>query len=71
MKKIGLIVLTIVTMLAGCGNQDEASVGIIGGADGPTAIFVAGKPSWLGIILGIVIGLLVVAMIIHHIKKKK
>lgn len=30
--------------------EKAASIGIIGGADGPTAIFLAGNYRWLGII---------------------
>ncbi len=42
MKKvlILLLALAMVLGLAGCG--DDASIGIIGGADGPTAVFVGG-----------------------------
>jgi len=41
MKKI-LLILSLFTLvtLAACHKEDEA-IGIIGGADGPTAIFVA------------------------------
>ena len=27
--------------------REAASIGIIGGADGPTAVFVTGSPAWL------------------------
>ena len=27
--------------------KEAASIGIIGGADGPTAVFVTGNPAWL------------------------
>ena len=39
MRKL-LIVLFCLLLLTGCGSE-AASVGIIGGADGPTAVFVA------------------------------
>ncbi|MBQ8917613.1 MAG: sodium ion-translocating decarboxylase subunit beta, partial [Oscillospiraceae bacterium] len=29
------------------GMKEAASIGIIGGADGPTAVFVTGNPAWL------------------------
>ena len=31
-------------------SMEESSVGIIGGADGPTAIYVTGGPRWVGLI---------------------
>ena len=35
------------------GAQANSTIGIIGGADGPTAVFVSTKPdSWLGTLLG-------------------
>ncbi len=36
------------------GAQANSNIGIIGGADGPTAVFVSTKPdSWLGTLLGL------------------
>ena len=36
------------------GAQANSTIGIIGGADGPTAVFVSTKPdSWLGTLLGL------------------
>ena len=36
------------------GAQANSTIGIIGGADGPTAVFVSSKPdSWLGTLLGL------------------
>lgn len=36
------------------GTQANSTIGIIGGADGPTAVFVSTKPdSWLGTLLGL------------------
>lgn len=43
------------------------SIGIIGGADGPTAIFITGELPW-GILL---IGILCVALIAQYFRKKK
>jgi len=52
--------------------REAASVGIIGGADGPTAVFVTGSPVWL--IAAIVVALVVVvggaaALYLHHKNK--
>ena len=39
------------------GAQANSTIGIIGGADGPTAVFVSTKPdSWLGTLLGLLLG---------------
>ena len=45
MKKLLLLILTLAMALGltACIGDDAASVGIIGGADGPTAIFVTKK----------------------------
>ena len=49
MKRKGLAVLAALMAVIGYGykNRCAASIGIIGGADGPTAIFVAGKTGML------------------------
>lgn len=47
-------------------------IGIIGGADGPTAIFVAGpKISVLSIVLGVIAIAVVAAAIIFTVKRNK
>ncbi len=46
MRKRYITYITIITtlaMLAGCGNKQASDVTIIGGADGPTSIFLASK----------------------------
>ena len=45
MKKVLIAVLALVLTLSltGCIGKEAASVGIIGGADGPTSIFVTTK----------------------------
>ena len=40
-----LAVLLLFVALAGCGSKNESGVTIIGGADGPTSIFLAEKTS--------------------------
>ncbi len=47
-------------LLTACGNE-AASIGIIGGADGPTAVFVSGSlwPIFAGgLLLGLIVGIL-------------
>ena len=63
--------LALIVFLVGCGN-DAASVGIIGGADGPTAIFVTSGTNWLNIfsILGVIAVSILVAVLIYRNKKK-
>ncbi|MBR0597969.1 sodium ion-translocating decarboxylase subunit beta [Sinanaerobacter chloroacetimidivorans] len=39
----GIIVLTGIVLFMEGRQQEAASIGIIGGADGPTAIYVSGK----------------------------
>ncbi len=51
-------------------DGSAASVGIIGGADGPTAIFLAGKVSYTPSLLVIVTVLVLVVNIIHFVRKR-
>ena len=77
MKKwFALIIAVLGIILAGFGISSKmkgtASVGIIGGADGPTAIFVAGNVGD-GVSIGVIlIGImLVVAGVLIYRKMKK
>ena len=69
MKKVIIVVLLLafVMCLAGCGNE-AASMGIIGGADGPTTIFVTSGTNWLSILGVIVVAILVVVLIYRNKK---
>ena len=74
MKKLMIFVssLILVLCLGGCSNE-PSSIGIIGGADGPTAIFVTSQIRWLSIcrlILVIIVAILI-AVIIYLNKRKK
>ena len=73
MKKIMTFVFSLIfaLCLGGCNNKD-ASIGIIGGADSPTAILVTYTISWPSIfgLIGVIIVILV-ALIIYLNKKKK
>ncbi len=40
---IGILSLAIVLVISGCGNKDASDATIIGGADGPTSIFLSSK----------------------------
>ena len=45
------------------------TIGIIGGADGPTAVFVTGSP--LPALLGIAAAIVLVVWIVRHFKTRK
>lgn len=74
MKKIISIVILFIFMfcLNAC-NKESSSIGFIGGADGPTAIFVSSNISWLHIfgLIGIIVAAVLVAFVIYQNKKKK
>ena len=70
MKNLLIVAVLIVLILSlvGCGNE-AASIGIIGGADGPTAIFVTSSTNWVSI-LGVIAVAIFVAVLIYRNKKK-
>ena len=65
---IFILLLVLILSLVGCGNE-AASIGIIGGADGPTAIFVTSGTNWVSI-LGVIAVAIFVAVLIYRNKKK-
>ena len=72
MKKLMVFVLLLAcTFLVGCSNE-SANIGIIGGADGPTAVVVSSNMDWLigfGLI-GVIIAIVLITFIIRNKKKK-
>lgn len=48
--------------------NNSYSIGIIGGADGPTSIYISGNPVWA--IIRVVLVLLFIGVIIFVVKKK-
>ena len=72
-KRIVFVLLFVfILCLTGC-SKDAGSIGIIGGADGPTAIFVTSGTSGLnlcGLIALIVVTVLVAGIIYRNNKKK-
>lgn len=42
MKKLAALILLALMLMLASACSDSASIGVIGGADGPTAIFVSG-----------------------------
>ena len=71
MKKLIVVISSLVftLCLGGCGKE-STSIGIIGGADGPTVISVASDMSWLGI-CGLIIAAVIIALVIYRNKKRK
>ncbi len=69
MKKFMLMLTAIMSMLlTGC-NREASSVGVIGGADGPTAVFVSG-PAWVlpAIIAAVVVGIFLLVYLLVNKK---
>ncbi len=69
MKRHFLLLLSAVVGILCCGCAKE-SIGIIGGADGPTAILIGQSSTWRLVEL-IVLAILVVVMLIYVLKKRK
>lgn len=44
MRKLMIGIMPLFILLSGCSKK--SSVGIIGGADGPTTIFITGSKTW-------------------------
>ena len=68
----GIIVIIALIIALSVGNvcRSDASLGIIGGADGPTAIFITGSSvSWGVIALNIILLIVIAAFIIKKVKK--
>lgn len=51
--------------------NEQKAITIIGGADGPTAIYIAGKVGYGSILTMIIVGVIIIAGIIVIIKRKK
>lgn len=75
MKKVGIVVSVIGVIIAIAGiiqrNRSSASISIIGGADGPTSIFLVGKVGSAPAITGIVIGIILLIVGVILVMRKK
>lgn len=76
MKKMaGIIVTVIGIVVAALGllfkAKGQMSVSVIGGADGPTSIFLAGKVGSSSAVTGIIVGIVLFAAGIFIIVRKK
>lgn len=74
MKKLIVFVFSVAfaLCLGGC-TKEATSIGVIGGADGPTAIFLTSNVSWLSVcvFIGILVVAVLLALIIYRKNKKK
>ena len=74
MKKLMPLISSIILVicLGGC-NNEASSIGIIGGADGPTARFVTSTVIWQSVfgVVAVIIVTILIAVIIYLNKKKK
>ena len=72
MKKQIAFILSFASALClgGC-HTDNASIGIIGGADGPTAILIVSNLSWMRVcgLIGVIAVVILIARIISRKKK--
>lgn len=59
------------TLLTGCSRNEASSIGIIGGADGPTTIYLASSSVNCWSLLGIFIIGVIIAAVILFLKKRK
>ena len=74
MKKLIVLIFSFIFGLCLCSCSNEAtSIGIIGGADGPTSISVTSNLSWLSVcgFIGIIVAIIFIIFIIYRNKKKK
>lgn len=76
MKKAGFAIMGIGAMIAlvsaAIKGREAASIGIIGGADGPTAIFVTGEAVGVvaGMALPIGVAILIAGIILWNVKQR-
>ena len=74
MKKLMIFVSSfiLVLCLGGC-SKEASSIGIIGGADGPTAAFLTSQIRWMSIckFFSVIIVVILIAVLIYLNKKKK
>ncbi len=70
MNKIFYRMILMVVFFTGCSIEDSASIRIIGGADGPTSIYVIEKAHWVGIVSIIIVGILTLLAVLYFLKKR-
>ncbi len=68
---VGLISALILYFGITAKLNEQKAIAIIGGADGPTSIFIAGKVGYGSIVTMIIVGVIIIAGIIIMIKRRK
>lgn len=75
MKKAGIAIMIfgLIITIIGCivKSMEEKSITIIGGADGPTSVFLAGKVGYGSGMVEIIVGLVIIIIIGFIIVWKK
>ncbi|MBP3655136.1 MAG: sodium ion-translocating decarboxylase subunit beta [Clostridia bacterium] len=73
MKTLTIAVFSIILSLClgGC-SSGSAAIGIIGGADGPTAVFVTSRINWPGVfgLIGVIAAVIGIVLVIRHRKRR-
>ena len=68
MIRIILLFVLVLSFLSGCAKE-SASVGIIGGSDGPTSVIVSGPVLPMGLVfLGVVVIVAIIMVFVTHKK---
>ena len=68
MKKIFVLFALVLTFLTGCAKE-SASIGVIGGADGPTSVMVSAPVLPMGLVfLGVVVIVAIIIVFVTHRK---
>ena len=68
---VGLISALVLYLGITAKLNEQKAIAIIGGADGPTSIFIAGKVGYGSILTAIIVGVIIIAGIIVILKRKK
>ena len=68
---LGAIAAVLIYLGIASKMNEQKAITIIGGADGPTAIYIAGKVGYGSILTMIIVGVIIIAGIIVIIKRKK
>ena len=68
MKNMLTLLAVVLSFLTGCAKE-SASVGIIGGADGPTSVMVSGPILPMGLVaLGVIVIIAIIIIFVTHRK---
>lgn len=72
MKQRAMIPAALAALLTGCAaSKEAAAIGIIGGADGPTAIFVSSRLQVLPALIAAAAFIVCILLFVRYKKRKK